>query len=174
MNTEWMGRYRPLVAALVRHTNIVQRALSAKKDITDENICLNAQEWQVLEYIIEHMNDDAHMNLISDRLGIPQSSFSKMVKALCGYGLVEKYQMTNNRKNIILRPSDAGISFYKTHSSSLMESLFSNFFAQLDAFSDEDIQQFTHALDILNDDVRKGPRPAPAQLVKAGAVPPKK
>ena len=66
MNTGWMGRYRPLVAALVRHANIVQRTLSVKNE-TAEGICLNAQEWQVLEYIIEHLNDDAHMNLISDK-----------------------------------------------------------------------------------------------------------
>ena len=26
VGTEWMGRYRPLVAALVKHTNVVQRA----------------------------------------------------------------------------------------------------------------------------------------------------
>ncbi len=173
MNTEWMGRYRPLVAALVRHSNIMQRGLSAKTEI-DEGICLNAQEWQVLEYIIEHMSDDAHMNLISDRLGIPQSSFSKMVKVLCAYGLVEKYQMTNNRKNIILRPSEYGVSFYSRHASSLMESTFSNFFAQLDAFSDEDILLFTHAIEMLNDDIPKGHKPAPVQLVKANALRPQK
>ena len=112
MNTEWMGRYRPLVAELVRHTNIVQRALGIKSEI-GEGISLSVQEWQVFEYIIEHADDDAHMNLISDRLGIPQSSFSKMIKTLCGCGLVDKYQMINNKKNIILRPSERGREIYE-------------------------------------------------------------
>ncbi len=165
MNTEWMGRYRPLVAALVRHSNVNQRNAGLKTDL-DEKISLNAQEWQVFEYIIEHLDDDAHMNLISDRLGIAQSSFSKIVKALCGFGLVEKYQMTNNKKNIILRPSDYGLSIYAKHSSSLMESTFADFFRQMDTFSDEEVVRITKAIETLNDEI-SGVSQAPAgQLVK--------
>ena len=152
MNTKWMGRYRPLVAALVRHTNLVQRTSILKIEI-DDGICLAAQEWQAFEYIIEHLEDDAHMNLISDRLGIPQSSFSKIIKTLCSYGLVEKYQMTNNRKNIILRPSEYGLSVYAKHASALLNSLFSDFFHQLEPCSIEDLDRFTQAIEALNNNV---------------------
>lgn len=165
MNTEWMGRYRPLVAALVRHSNINQRNAGLKTDL-DEKISLNAQEWQVFEYIIEHLNDDAHMNLISDRLGIAQSSFSKIVKALCCFGLVEKYQMTNNKKNIILRPSDYGLSIYAKHSSSLMESTFADFFRQMDTFSDIEIVRITRAIETLNDEISGTSQVPAGQLVK--------
>lgn len=165
MTTEWMGRYRPLVAALVRHANINQRTAGQKTEL-DEKISLNAQEWQVFEYIVEHLNDDAHMNLISDRLGIAQSSFSKIVKALCSYGLVEKYQMTNNKKNIILRPSDYGLSIYAKHSSSLMESTFSAFFHQMDTFSDDEIVRITQAIDMLNDEISGASQTPAGQLVK--------
>ena len=165
MNTEWMGRYRPLVAALVRHTNTIQRTMSMKTEVYD-GIRLTAQEWQVLEYIIEHLNDDAHMNLISERLGIPQSSFSKMVKVLCGYGLVDKYQMTVNRKNIILRPSDYGLRVYAENSPNVKKSTFVNFFSRLDSFSDEEIERFTKAIEALNDDVADLFRPAAGELVK--------
>ena len=96
MGTEWMGRYRPLVAALVRHSNINQRVSAVYVPVAGD-ICLRSQEWQVFEYILEHMDDDHHMNMISERLGIPQSTFSKIIKILCGYGLVDKYQTTDNR-----------------------------------------------------------------------------
>lgn len=165
MSTEWMGRYRPLVAALVRHSNIVQRTMSTKTDIYG-GIRLTAQEWQVFEYIIEHLNDDAHMNLISDRLGIPQSSFSKMVKVLCNYGLIDKYQMTNNRKNIILRPSDYGLEVYAKNSSAVKESTFKDFFSQLDSLSDEDIELFTNAVETLSNNVSSVFRPENSELVK--------
>lgn len=165
MSTEWMGRYRPLVAALVQHTNIVQRTMSAKTDIVD-GIRLTPQEWQVFEYIIEHLNDDAHMNLISERLGIPQSSFSKMVKVLCGYGLIDKYQMTNNRKNIILRPSDYGLEVYARNSSSVMDSTFADFFSQLDPLGDEDIALFTQALEKLSENVSDVFHAPSGELVK--------
>ena len=53
MGTEWMGRYRPLVAEIVRHSNITQRLSAARFPVAD-GINLNAQEWQVFEYILDH------------------------------------------------------------------------------------------------------------------------
>ena len=168
MNTKWMGRYRPLVAALVRHSNLVQRGINTKFEI-ESGISLSSQEWQVFEYIIEHLNDDAHMNMISDRLGIPQSSFSKMVKLLCGYGLVEKYQMTNNRKNIILRPSELGLSIYEKHATSLSESTFADFFIHLESIGDEEIGQLTNALETFNDKLIEYYRSSDVKLVRKDA-----
>ena len=46
-----MGRYRPLVAALVKHTNVVQRAAGRTVRLSDE-LSLTTQEWQVFEYIL--------------------------------------------------------------------------------------------------------------------------
>ena len=69
MGTEWMGRYRPLVAALVKHTNVVQRAAGRTVRLSEE-VSLSTQEWQVFEYILEHQDDDSCMNHISERLGM--------------------------------------------------------------------------------------------------------
>ena len=82
MGTEWMGRYRPLVAALVKHTNVVQRAAGRTVRLSDE-LSLTTQEWQVFEYILEHQDDDSCMYYISELLGIAQSTFSKITKYLC-------------------------------------------------------------------------------------------
>ena len=102
MDTEWMGRYRGLVASLVRHDNVAIRTQTNKKNIGD-NIWLNDQQWQILEYLIENRDKIFNMNEVSYRLDIPQSTFSKTIKLLCEKGLVEKYQAVNNRKNIIKR-----------------------------------------------------------------------
>lgn len=151
METGWMGRYRPLVAELVRHSNITQR-LSATRFPVADDICLNSQEWQVFEYILEHSDDDAYMNMnmISERLGIAQSTFSKIVKALCAYGLVNKYQTTRNRKNILLRPSEKGLEVYRNYSASLNWNTFEAFFGELESFSDEQISALASALRQLN------------------------
>lgn len=165
MSTDWMGRYRPLVAALVRHSNITQRIAGTRSPLAG-GMQLSSQEWQVFEYILEHQNDDAHMNRISERLGIPQSSFSKIVKTLCGYGLVDKYQLAGNRKNIILRPSAKGCSVYSAHSSQVMAETFACFFDALDSLDDEDIAQFAKALDRLNQRLLQGDAPPkPPRLI---------
>ena len=147
--TDWMGRYRPLVAALSRHTNIVQRSISTKSEVA-EGISLNSQEWQVLEAVISHSDGEANMNQLAEPLGIPQSSFSKIVKTLCGYELLEKYQTTKNRKNIILLPTELGISIYKARAAAAVSHTFDSFFEKLSGFSDEEIRTITEAIECLN------------------------
>ncbi|MBQ6048501.1 MAG: winged helix-turn-helix transcriptional regulator [Oscillospiraceae bacterium] len=145
MDMSWMGRYRTLVMALVQHSNISARGGGIRDRITDD-VWLNAHEWQVLEYIIEHAEDDAYMNRISEVLGLPQSSFSRSVSLLSSYGLVERYQTESNRKNVLLRPTEKGILVYKEKYSQLDNELFEVLFKSLDRFDDETIKGFSEAL----------------------------
>lgn len=152
MESEWMGRYRPLVAALIRQTNIAISDLSVKHDIGN-GIYLNNNEWQILEYIVEHRNDDDRMIYISQRLAIPQSTFSKVVKKLVAAKLVERYQMANNRKNIILKPTELGIDLYNENVKKIVAQRFAVFFKPLESLSDEALAAFTQALDALSDEI---------------------
>ena len=149
MKTEWMGRYRPLVAALVRHSNGVMRSQSTRREYP-EGICLSSTEWQVLEYIVEHENDDDCMLFISERLSIPQSTFSKAVKTLSSLGLVDKYQMLSNKKNIILKPTKRGNEVYEERAKMIAEKNFRAFFEALEDISDKDLETMVNAINILN------------------------
>lgn len=166
MGTEWMGRYRPLVAALVKHTNLVQRASGRTVRLSD-GLSLTVQEWQVFEYILEHQDDDSCMNHISERLGIPQSTFSKIIKYLCEQGLVDKYQTETNRKNIILRPSADGVYLYRQQTSTVGLDMFGSFFRELEGMGDEQLATFTSALEQLNATlVQGGDKPEKPRLIK--------
>ena len=90
------------------------------------------------------------MNHISERLGIPQSTFSKITKYLCEQGLVDKYQTETNRKNIILRPSPDGVDLYRQQTSTVGLAMFGDFFRDLEGVSDEQLAAFTAALERLN------------------------
>lgn len=81
MDFMWMGRYRALVSELMRFSNVAVKDSTEKHDIGD-GILINNVEWQILEYIVEHNSDEEKMILISDKLGIPQASFSKAAKNL--------------------------------------------------------------------------------------------
>ena len=148
-----MGRYRELVKALVQHTNINMQVVGVKDPVTEE-IWLTPNEWQIMEYIVEHGNNEACMNHISDALALPQSSFSKTIKLLASYGLVEKYQKENNRKNILLRPTQKALAVYAEKKDQVNENLFADFFAALDSMDDESLKQFTDALMALNEVLR--------------------
>lgn len=149
MYESWMGRYREFIAALVYHTNSSCRQLSVRTDWDD--ISLSSQEWQILEYIVEHSDDDSNMIHVSERLGIPQSSFSKQTKALIQYGLVEKYQRKGNKKNIILKASPFGLEQYKKISQRLYETVFSAAFNRLEELSDDQLKTVAEAIYLLTD-----------------------
>lgn len=149
MQITWMGRYREIVEALVQHGNYCIRLANYKMNI-GESILLTAQEWQVLEYIVEHEEDDHNMARLSERLVIPQSSFSKMSNKLVKYGLVEKYQIVGNRKSIILKASSAGKAFYTQVSERIRKTVFEDFFNELGGFSDEQLAQFVKAISALD------------------------
>lgn len=149
MNTQWMGRYRPLISVLVQHANINLRLTKQRSEVS-EGVFLSSLEWQVLEAIIENQGNTLNMNSIAGKLGIPQSTFSRTVKYLCALNLVEKYQTPSNRKNIILIPADAALQLYHSKADHLQDHVFQAFFQSLDALSDEDIRRFTAALSELN------------------------
>ena len=146
--TEWMGRYRGLIETIVRHRNAFSRIMNTKTERSGD-ISLSIIEWEVLEYIIEHENDDSSMVQLSDRLMISPSSFSKICRTLLDAQLIERYRLEGNRKSIILKPSKAGIDFYKTWAHQLGTGIFAEFFKELDKFSDEDLQNIAAAIDAI-------------------------
>ena len=148
MGSEWMGRYRPLVAALVLHSNIVNRAANERMEIGC-GIRLTPQEWQTLEFIVEHDDSFFSMIEIARQLGIPQSSFSRTVKVLHDQTLIAKYQVAGNRKNIILRPTEKGLQIYNNRMEDPIRENFRQFFKELEPLSDEDLQLITKALNHL-------------------------
>ncbi len=145
MEIDWMGRYRPLVAALVLHSNIVNRGQNERMDC-GHGVMLTPQEWQVLEFIVEH--DDAYFNMIeiARQIGIPQSSFSRIVKTLHDADLITKYRVAGNKKNVILRSSELGQEIYRGRATDINRDYFKVLFRELEPISDEDIKIFTKAL----------------------------
>ena len=144
--TEWMGRYRGLIETIVRHRNAFARVMNTKTE-SSGNISLSIIEWEVLEYIIEHETDDSSMAQLSDHLMIPPSSFSKICRTLLNAGLIERYRMEGNKKNIILKPSRAGIAFYRDWAVQLDMGMFTKFFGELENFSDEDLRHIATAIE---------------------------
>ena len=145
MNTTWMGRYRELVAALVLHANVVNKGLSAKYDIGD-GIILSVQEWQTMEFLVEHNDANYSMTDVSRALGIPPSSFSRIVKTLKEHKLLERYQVSYNKKNVIIRATEYATTLYDKVDVSNSKAMLEDFFTDLNGLSDEDIKTITNAI----------------------------
>lgn len=150
MKTEWMGRYRALVQALVYSTNLgvqfnAPKKKGAKRPLTP------AQEWQILEYIIEYEDDDECMAYISKKLCIPKSTLSKHTKHLCQIGFVRRFQTRSNRKNIILKATEEGKAYYDRVVEDMMKPVFMPFFGKMDEIPDAELARFIGAMECYNE-----------------------
>ncbi|MEA4939218.1 MAG: hypothetical protein VB091_06500 [Christensenella sp.] len=152
MVSSWMGRYREIVAALVRHGNMAARSQFTRNEIYP-GLSLTHQEWQVLEYIIEHETDDETMTQISDCLCIPQSSFSKISKLLYEEKLIARFRVFGNRKNIVLKATPYGKEVYESYSKTILNNVFQPFFDHLSGLSDADLATLAHAIQYLDQSV---------------------
>ena len=152
MEFNWMGRYQEIIDALVLHGNVVLRTQATTSEI-GEGILLKPQQWQILEYIVRNCDKTFSMIDISYRLNIPQSTFSKTVKLLYEYGLVEKYQTVNNRKNIILRPTEKGLQVYRQHAEYHVKPYFESFIDALRDVADEDLHAVAKAIEALDNEM---------------------
>ena len=146
----WMGRYRELVGQLIRYANIYVRGYNIELGGID-GISLSAQSWQVLECILEHEDEKLKMAELSRFLGMPQSTFSKYVKKLVSQKLVERYRKEDNLKDIILKPSVFGKSFYLERSKGLYEKGYKEMFSLLESVSSEDLKLVVASLENLAD-----------------------
>ena len=146
MVSSWMGRYREIVAALVRHGNMAARSQYTRNEVYP-GLSLTQQEWQVLEYIIEHETDDETMTQISECLCIPQSSFSKISKMLFEEDLIARYRVFGNRKNVVLKATPFGKEVYDSFSQDILTNVFQSFFDQLSDVSDSDLAKLSHAIE---------------------------
>ena len=141
MKLDWMGRYRDLVGELMKFGNVYSRVVN-KQNIFEFDVLLRPSEWQVLESVYEHQDGLYNMAYLANKLGLPQSNFSKYVKTLCEMGLVERYYRQDNNKDIVLRLSEAGQAFYHARALALNKA-FQEMYKSLEDVPDEYLDKFT-------------------------------
>jgi len=123
-----MGRYRELIGLLSKYVNIF--ANFGSKAVAEKlGFRLTSQQWQTLECIVEYEDENKNMMFMTNSIGLKKSTFSKFIKVLVNYGLVERYQQKGNRKDIVLKPSEKGRIYYKDRSKILLELVWKEAFA---------------------------------------------
>lgn len=143
------NRYNALCKAIIKHSIIVSTGLNDKV-VLNENIAITQLEWLIVETIVEQRNEFKSMIELSRMIGLPSSTFSRLVGHLQKSGLIDKYRIKNNKKNIVLRPSEQALALYEKRTVDAKEKIWGDFFKSLDCFSNEDIEKLTEAFTQLN------------------------
>lgn len=111
MKLEWLGEYRDIIEKLIRFSNIYASGLHKKQPLGTD-IEISFAQIQVVEYILENENNMQNMSTIAFRLGISYSTFSKLANSLVEMGLLQKFNISGNRKDIIIQATDYGKEQY--------------------------------------------------------------
>ncbi len=149
MKLEWFGRYREITAALIQFSNTMIKSANTEWDI-GESVFLTAPEWQVLELVIEHGEENLIMSDYAKLLGIPRSNISKISKILIADELIEKYRFRDNNKTIVLKPTEKGQRIYFNYVDSLIAPLYGTLFEGLSSLDDAALSTVAAALRSFN------------------------
>jgi len=139
MQLEWMQQYRSLVEKFIRYANTYVVAHNRQESF-GTSIKFSAIQIQTLEYIME--NEDMKMSDIARKLGITRSAFSKHVKSLQEKGLLEKYRLEGNNKDIYVFATEFGLETYKLYVDYVYDIWFKEMFEMADSLPPESIAVF--------------------------------
>lgn len=145
MKLEWMGQYRELIASLFRFGNAYSQI--AKQPTVGDKVRYGPYEVQIMEHILEYGDQNPNMAWYAAKLGVDRSTFSKYGKKLVQKGLVEKYRLSGNKKNIILRLSDLGYEEYRKYIKVAEETWFNEFFTMLQQMPESSIKDIKAVFD---------------------------
>ena len=161
MQLQWMGEYREVVEKLIHYCN-VYASIYKKECLNEHGVSFSFSQIQVLEYLLENEEKNDNMSIVAARLGIALSTFSKLVSALEEKGLLEKYFLEGNKKNIVVRVSELGRRVYESYSEEILHNHFAHMFEMLDNIPKEYLPVIAQALDkpLLQRTYTKQPKPS--------------
>lgn len=149
MKLEWMGEQRDLIEKIIHYGNGYAAGYKKKYPLTEE-LSLSPSEIQVVEYLLENEEKKLNMAQIARRLGISTSSFTVLVARLTRMGLLEKYHLGSNRKNVVVIVSDKGRSAYERYVQ-IMEQLWTEpVLNRLKQLPPESVAIISDVLDVLS------------------------
>lgn len=147
MKLEWMGNHRALIEKIIKYGNAYSNTYKLQRSYGTD-VMFSASQIQTLEYILEAEDKDEKMSEMAARLGVSRSTFSKNVKHLTEKGLLEKYHLSGNRKDIYVKPSAKGREVYEQYTQFVRKLCFNEIFQYADNISEEDKETFIRILDL--------------------------
>ncbi|WP_270169850.1 MarR family winged helix-turn-helix transcriptional regulator [Paenibacillus sp. SYP-B4298] len=150
MKLDWMGNHRALIEKIIKYGNAYSNTYKLQRSYGTD-VMFSAAQIQTLEYILEAEDQDEKMSEMAARLGVSRSTFSKNVKNLMEKGLLEKYHLSGNRKDIYVKPSAKGREVYVNYTAFVRELCFDEVFKYADTISEADKESFTRIMDVLAD-----------------------
>ena len=132
-----MEPYRDIIGDFYRSANGYSQI--CKSEIFGASVSFSPYEVQIIEHILEHAEEHRNMKWYASQLGLSQATYSKYVQKLVDKGLLEKYHVSRNKKDVILMVSPLGLKEYGEYSALAASRLFADLFGYLGSLSAEEL-----------------------------------
>jgi len=150
MNLDWMREHRVMLEKIIKFGNAYTSGVYTKRNFgTDEEF--SPSQIQTFEYILDCEDRNENMTEMAKTLGISKSTFSKNVSYLLKRGMLEKYRLANNHKEIFVKPTLKGKEIYSKYVDFVLKACFNEMFQIADDIADEDKERFVKILDVFAD-----------------------
>ena len=148
MKLQWLGEYRDLVEAIIRFANNYASVLN--KEFMGDEVKFSFSQIQVVEYLLENEEYNQKMTEVAKRLGITTSSFTKLVNKLVEKGVLQKYHIIGNNKDVIVQVTPLGRSIYQKYTEQVAAKIFSDMFEIGKELKSGELELFTKMIRSLN------------------------
>ena len=138
MKLEWMGDYRDIVGNFYRSANGYSQI--CKTELFGDTVRFSPYEVQIMEHILEYGDQRKNMKWYAAHLGLSQATYSKYVRKLVDKGLVEKYHLRGNQKDVILQVSALGLAEYEKYAQFMKNNWFYELFDLLGSLSPRELE----------------------------------
>jgi len=152
---KWLEKHEDLVKLNIKLMNQYASLYSKGFDYGN-GISLSFAEAQVIEGILD--NDEIKMIHLAKALGCSGPAITKSIKKLEQKGIVEKYKIEGNKKEVRLRISSLGLETYRMYQAYVFENLFSPLFQLLESkekgFENDLIEMYKYMTEF-NDEMKE-------------------
>ena len=134
---KWMREYQGFLEVMIRTYNKYS-TLYTKQNFygTDDSISL--AQIQVVETVLK--NKGNYMTFLSKSLGITKGTLSKSITKLEKKGIVERYKLPDNNKEIYIRVTEKGERIYKQYLKFTYDALFGSLLNSLEQLDETSLE----------------------------------
>ncbi len=154
MSLSWMGEYRESIEKVIRFAN--NYSAIQNLEFMGEEIKYSFSQIQVIESLLENETKHLKMAEIAKKLEISTSSFTKHVNKLVNKGLLEKYHVKGNKKDVIVCVTDEGKKLYKSYVDTYAKRVFKDFLKICKGAGKKEIETFNALMEAMLKVYNKG------------------
>lgn len=149
-NKTWQADYGDIIAEIIKYGNLYAN-INKKASDFGTNYQVSLSDIQILEKVYLNEKKQMKMNELAAELGMTQSAFSKNINKLVKMGLVKKYHLENNKKDVFLLVTEEGKETYELQLQFVYERIFSRVVTVLQKMEKNDIRGFIQVLEIMGE-----------------------